>query len=202
MLKSWLESEAGILLELSINKAIARDPVAQRRLADLQDKRLRLLLPFPALNLVVELGPEGVNLCDGVAIEQVDCEIEGSASELLALMMDPQLAFEGRVELRGDTLLANQLRQIAQQLDLDWGGLIGDCIGDAPAQVLLNLLNQGRANLKEASNNLLDDLDNWLHEEIRVQPSRAELEGFYDEVDRLRLDADRLRARVERLEQA
>ncbi|RDE18880.1 hypothetical protein DV711_14785 [Motiliproteus coralliicola] len=201
MLKSWLESEAGILLELSINKAIARDPVAQRRLADLQGKRLRLLLPFPALNLVVELGPEGVNLCDGAAIEQVDCEIEGSASELLALMMDPQLAFEGRVELRGDTLLANQLRQIAQQLDLDWGGLIGDCIGDAPAQVLLNLLNKGRSNLKDASNNLLDDLDNWLHEEIRVQPSRAELEGFYDEVDQLRLDADRLRARIERLEQ-
>lgn len=201
MLQMWLESEPGILLELSINKAIARDPVAQRRLGELQGKRLRLLMPFPVINLVVELGSEGINLCDGAAIETVDCEIEGSASELLALILDPQLAFEGRVELRGDTLLANQVRQIGQQLDLDWGGLIGDCIGDAPAQVLLNLLNQGRSNLKEASNNLLDDLDNWLHEEIRVQPSRAELEGFYDEVDQLRLDADRLRARIERLEQ-
>ena len=202
MLQNWLDSEAGLLLQLTINKAIARDPVAQRRLAALSGKTLRLQVPFPALNLGVELGAEGVNLLDGTQLEQADCEIEGSASELLALMLDPQLAFENRVQLRGDTQLANQLREIAQQLDLDWGGLIGDCIGDAPAQMLLNLLGQGRDALRQASNNLLDDLDSWLHEEIRVQPSGPELDGFYDDVDQLRLDVDRLRARVERLEQS
>ncbi len=205
----WLTSEPGMLLQLALNKAIARDPLAQRRLAKLVGRSLLLQLSVPRLQVGIEIvaddaaGAEvgAVALVSAQQLLQPDCEIEGTPSDLLALMLDPQLAFDNRVQLRGNSQLANQLRDIAQQLDLDWGGLLGDRIGDVAAQLVLKLLGQGRAALQESSNNLLDDLDNWLHEELRVQPCAAELDDFYDQIDRLKLDVDRLNARIERLEQ-
>ncbi|MEH6470143.1 MAG: SCP2 sterol-binding domain-containing protein [Halopseudomonas sp.] len=200
MTSTWLESEPGILVELAINKAIERDPLAQRKLSQLAGRSLLLRLTFPKLVVGVILGGEGVSLVSEGTLEQPDCEVEGAPSDLLALLLDPQQAFENRVQLKGNTQLATQLREIAQQLDLDWGGLLGDCIGDPAAQLLINLFNKGRAAASEASNNLLDDLDNWLHEEIQVQPCGAELDGYYDQIDQLRLDSDRLKARIERVE--
>lgn len=207
---SWLTSDPGILLQLTINKAIQRDPVAQRKLAKLAGSSLRLTLTLPQLQLGIEIDAESVDgaslgtitLVPAQQLENSDCEIEGAPSDLLALMLDPQLAFDNRVQLRGNTQLANQLRDIAQQLDLDWGGLLGDRIGDAAAQVVIRALAKGREVLRQGSQNLLDDLDNWLHEEIQAQPCAAELEDFYDQIDQLTLNADRLRARIERLEQA
>lgn len=198
-LNSWLRSEPGMLLELAINKAIRRDPVAMRRLAQLQGRSLRLTLTLPAVQLAVVIGAEGVSLVAAEEVPQPDCDIEGAPSDLLALLLDPQLAFDNRVQLRGNTQLANQLREIAQQLDLDWGGLLGDQVGDVAAQLLLNLFKKGRSVLHDGSENLLDDLNNWLHEEIRVQPCRAEMDHFYDQVDQLKLDAERLQARIEQL---
>ena len=202
MLDQAIYAEAGILLELAINKALQRDPVAMQRLARLNGRRLRLQLTLPQFAVGVRFAAEGIQLIeDSEELRQsADCRICGAPSDLLALLMDPQLAFENRVEITGSTQLVTELRDIAHQLDMDWGGLLGDCIGDAPAQLLLNLLQQGQRGVAEASDNLLEDLDNWLHEELQVQPCRVELEGFYDDVDRLRLDVDRLRARVERLQ--
>ncbi len=150
-LDNWLSSEPGMLIELAINKAISRDPVAQRRLAQLAGRSLLLRLTLPALQLGVEVGAvdgEAIALVAGEQLTEPDCEIEGSPSDLLALLLDPQLAFENRVQLRGNTQLANQLRDIAQQLDLDWGGLLGDRIGDAAAQLVMRLLGQGRSAIK------------------------------------------------------
>jgi ubiquinone biosynthesis protein UbiJ len=197
--QEWIRSEPGMLVELGINKALARDPVVQRRLAQLAGQSLRLTLTFPVMSLGVVLEAEGISLVPAETMEQPDCEIEGAPADLLALLLDPQQAFENRVQLKGNTQLATQLRDLAQQLDLDWGGLLGDCLGDPVAQLLLNLLAKGRRVASEASSHLLDDLDNWLHEEIRVQPCKAELEDQFDQIDQLRLDAERLQARVERL---
>ncbi len=199
MSREWLTSEPAILVELAINKALARDPLAQRRLARLSGQSLLLRLTFPALSVGVLLATEGVSLVPAAALAHPDCEIEGAPADLLALLLDPQQAFENRVQLKGNTQLATQLRDLAQQLDLDWGGLLGDCLGDPLAQLLLNLLAKGRRAATEASTNLLDDLDNWLHEELRVQPCAAELEEQFEQIDQLRLDTERLQARIERL---
>lgn len=202
MSNEWLNSEPGILVELAINKALARDPLAQRSLTKLSGQSLLLRLTFPELSIGVSFSAEGITLVSEASLTQPSCEIEGAPSDLLALLLDPQQAFENRVQLKGDTQLATRLRELAQQLDLDWGGLLGDCIGDPAAQLLLNLISRGRSVASEASEYLFDDLNNWLHEELRVQPCRAELDDCYDQVDQLRLDTDRLRARIERLEQA
>jgi ubiquinone biosynthesis protein UbiJ len=196
----WLRSEPGILVELAINKALARDPLAQRRLSQLTGQSLLLRLRFPAMALGVTFAAGEITLVPAEALTEPSCEVEGAPSDLLALLLNPQLAFANRVTLKGNTQLATQLREMAQQLDLDWGGLLGDCLGDPVAQWLLSLLAKGRGVTSEASHNLLDDLNNWLHEEIRVQPGGIELEDHYDQVDQLRLDADRLQARIERLE--
>lgn len=194
-----LDSELGMLLELALNKALGRDPVVQQQLAKLAGQSLLLRLSLPPIAIGVMLEQEGVRLVGADQLDSPSCEIEGAPSELLALMLDPQLSFENRVQLRGNTQLANQLRDLASQLDLDWGGLIGDYLGDPAAQLLVRLFSQGRQQLHERVDNLLDDLDNWLHEEIQVQPGQIELEDFYQQVDQLRLDADRLQARIDRL---
>ncbi|MFT6915219.1 MAG: ubiquinone biosynthesis protein UbiJ [Motiliproteus sp.] len=200
MSNEWLRSEPGILVELAVNRALARDPLAQRRLAKLAGQSLVLRLSFPAVTLGVTLTAEGITLVPAETLTEPSCEVEGAPSDLLALLLDPQLAFENRVTLKGNTQLATQLRELAQQLDLDWGGLLGDWLGDPVAQVLLNLLAKGRGATRELTSSLLEDLDNWLHEELRVQPGGVELEEYYDQIDQLRLDADRLQARIERLE--
>lgn len=186
-------------LEVAIRTAVKRDPRAQRRLAAMEGKHIEVCLQVPPMTLVLSPHSEGIDLV-GKGEVLADCVIEGSSADLLQLLLDEHKAFGAGMRISGDSQLALDLKRCLQELDLDWEGFLGDHLGDLVAHPLAEFLREGRALGRRSFNTLLDDLDNYLHEELRALPPREELNGFYGQVDSLRLAVDRLQARVQRLQ--
>ncbi len=159
---------------------------------------LELQLLSPVFKLYIFPVCDGLEFSSGYD-QDVDCRIEGRASDFLEVLLDEQKTFGSGITLSGDTQIAISLKDCLQKLNIDWEGLLADQIGDLAAHQFAEVFRMGRSYLHGSSSSLLDDMDDYLHEEARLLPAKAELQRFYDQVVRLRLQVDRLQARVERL---
>ncbi len=185
-------------LEVMIRVALKRDPATLRRLARLDGRVIAVNISAPAVRFCLLPSGEGLELSAGNGLES-DCEIEGAASDFLKVLLDEQKTFGSGITLSGDTELAVELKNCLQKLDIDWEGMLGDRIGDLAAHQLAEIARSFRGYARQTAGSLLDDIDDYLHEEVRLVPPQAELDQFCDQIDELRLRVDRLQARVSRL---
>ncbi|MEH6628610.1 MAG: SCP2 sterol-binding domain-containing protein [Motiliproteus sp.] len=185
-------------LEVAIKVALRQDPAALRRLGRLDGKVIALQITAPQLKLFVFPVLDGIEFSSGYDSD-ADCSVAGRASDFLEVLLDEQKTFGSGIQLSGDTQIAISLKDCLQQLNIDWEALLADRIGDLAAHKFADIFRVGRSYLRESSASLLDDMDDYLHEEIRLLPAKVELEQYYNQVDQLRLQVDRLQARIERL---
>ena len=89
------------------------------------------------------------------------------------------------------------LLQLAQpDFEEELARVIGDVAAHQVANVARGFLDWGR----KAADSFSQNVAEYLQEEGRDVPTRVELEEFLESVDHLRSDADRLEARLSRLE--
>jgi ubiquinone biosynthesis protein UbiJ len=109
--------------------------------------------------------------------------------------------FSGDVEISGDTQLAQHFSHFMNTLEIDWEEQLSKLTGDVVAHEVGNLLRGfsewGQDQLTTSRLNLQE----YLTEELRLLPSRCEVEEFLADVDTLRDDLDRLDARIGLLRQ-
>ncbi|MGB5105045.1 MAG: SCP2 sterol-binding domain-containing protein [Steroidobacteraceae bacterium] len=106
----------------------------------------------------------------------------------------------GGVRIEGDAEVAQKFRELLSQAQPDFEEELARVVGDVAARRVANVargfLDWGR----KASESLATNVVEYLQEEGRDLPTRVEVEEFLAGVDRLRDDAERLEARLERLE--
>ncbi len=197
------------IVEILINRALALDPDARARLGELEGRVIRLRLRGG------EGGEKTLFECDvlpaqaGLRLRAVDEQAERAdvvlggnaaafARAFLAEAVRPALP-EAALEVRGDVELARRFEQILKALDPDWEEGLARLAGDVIAHRLGRLARMLRGETRRAAHTLALDLAEYLREEARVAAPRARVEAFLQAVDRLRADADRLEARLERL---
>ena len=73
-------------------------------------------------------------------------------------------------------------------------------IGDIPTQAVSDSLTIARKFTNKTKQRVIQDVDTYLHDETKAFPSIAEVTGFYQSIDALRLRVDRLQSRVDRLQ--
>ena len=104
------------------------------------------------------------------------------------------------VRIAGDAEVAQRFRDLLQHAQPDFEEELSRVIGDVAAHQVANvargLLDWGR----KAAGSFADNVAEYLQEEGRDVPARVEVEEFLEGVDRLRDDAERLEARLARLE--
>jgi ubiquinone biosynthesis protein UbiJ len=108
--------------------------------------------------------------------------------------------FSGSVEITGDSALAQQFAEALFSLDIDWEEQLSHLTGDVLAHEVGNLgrglFKWGESVRKTAGLNLKE----YLQEELRLLPTREEIEPLLVDIDHLRDDVERLSARIERLQ--
>lgn len=102
--------------------------------------------------------------------------------------------------LEGDAAFGATLRHLFQNLRWDFEEDLSRFTGDIAAHRLSLLLRALARAPREAAGRMGAAAAEYATEEARVLPPRAEIEAWLAEVDRLRDDAARLEARLQRLE--
>ena len=199
MVDRTLTTAALSVLERAINQALALDTVSAKAVGELSGRVIRLSCTRPAIELFVAVG-EPLRLLQYYE-DDTDASISGELadwSELL-LAQDPGTALiNGNLTVSGDSQLFLQLHAIAKGLELDWEGHLAKLIGDVPAYFFGRAAQSLMRTGQRSTRTLQRTLDDLLHEEARLVPSRIEIENFGREIRQLEMQLDRLQAKLER----
>jgi ubiquinone biosynthesis protein UbiJ len=190
-------------LTTAFNKALSLDPENFEKLKTLNTKLIQLDITKPTVTLFLEFNEAGVRVLSRSALNEnlvADIIIKGSALELIKLSRQSHFnLYESNIKITGDMGVADALRKIFSQLDIDWEGGLAEYTGDVAAHHLGQFARRGLAWLKSARANLHQDIKEYAQEEVRVLPTRLEMDRFTSEVAKLRDDTERLEARLKGL---
>lgn len=189
------------ILEAMINRYLSLDPEAIEKISELESKVIAV--EISGINKTLYFFPHnaGMDISDEYDGE-VDTKLKGSPMALLKMGLSKDVAplmLKGEVEIEGDLRLGRSFKKILAEMDVDWEEYIARVIGDAPAHHLANLTKKIFGWGKQASDDVVADVSEYLQEESRDVLSKPELEMFYQDVDALRNQLDRFQARLDAL---
>jgi ubiquinone biosynthesis protein UbiJ len=175
---------------------------ALNRLQALQGKLIRLHITNPDMQFDILPTTERIRVSTDYAAEP-DVTITGSALGFirLAAAEDSGKAMLAQgVTIAGDTGLGMQFSQILREVNIDWEELASRAVGDVMAHQLGQIARQSKGWLDDTAHAMRLNTQEYLQEEVRLVPAEAELKAYLDAVDDLRMDVDRLEARLKKLE--
>lgn len=196
-----LRSGLSAAIETALNRALALDPATEQALRELLTEPFLIRLTPPGLALYLLADRRAVRVQFECAVPPALALSGSPLAYAAAATGDRQVFTDGRISVHGDVALAHRLQRILQQLEPDWEAGLADAIGGVPAHFLARRFRQGLRWSREARAALSRNLEEYLQEESDSLPARAEAEARFEDIDRLRLDGDRLEARVRLLEQ-
>lgn len=190
---------AGIaLLETLLNQYLQADPEIAARLESIQGKVIQLKIT--GLNLDFYLLPQANQL-------YIKADYTGSVDTVLAA---PPFSFlsnvcrsvplmDGEMQVSGDVETGQRLQAILKAVSIDGEAVLARILGDIAAHQASyragEIQHWVRQQIQQANTNTQE----YLHYETRLLPTALELDDFCQQVDRLRDDAARLEARIQRL---
>ena len=190
-------------VERSLALAINQDPLTAQRLAALDGRAILLDIRQPSMQLYLLPGQGGVRLTQDYPGEP-DCTLSAPASLLARLALSSnrqQLLLSPEVELTGDTQVLVRLQSIFSDLQIDGEAALARWLGPVAAHGLGELARGGRNWFGSARQSLERAVGDYLTEEGRQLVGRAEADASAAMIHELRLQLDRLAARLHRLEQ-
>jgi ubiquinone biosynthesis protein UbiJ len=198
---SMLNQAALASLEQALNAALALDPHTVNRLRRMDDKVIALALEGLGFTLYVQSLDGHLRLMaawDG----PVDTTLRGAPFSLLRMGSGRtgEGLFRGGVEIDGDVELGQQFQRVFEKMDIDWEEHLSRLCGDVIAHQLGNVARDLRHWAERSLDHLQKDAADYLQEEREALPLEWEVEEFYQQVDTLRSDVDRMEARLKRLE--
>jgi ubiquinone biosynthesis protein UbiJ len=188
-------------LETGLNAYLGLDEQLEQLLAPMVGKVLAIhITPF---NETLYLCPthDRIQFLENYTGEADTC-LSGSlaALGLMGLSATPMRSlFKGEVRIEGDTLLAQKLQRMFEKLDINLETKLARFSNDDFAQRVSQLFRASRDWTQNTLTSFRLNLEEFLQEETRDLPAKAEAELVFQAIDAARSDLDRLNARIERL---
>jgi ubiquinone biosynthesis protein UbiJ len=192
------------LLETALNQYLALDDNASRFLTPLAGK---------VIGVTIEPFNETIYLCPDTDTIQIldaypsapDTQLTGTlmALGLMGFSANPmRTLFAGQVKIDGDVHTGQKLQDLFAKLDINFEAKLARYTGEQFAQNIAQLFRAGQAWSAETFETFQLNLSEFLQEETRELPPAAELDIYFQQVDKIRTDLDRLNSRIERLQTA
>ncbi|MCO7224514.1 SCP2 domain-containing protein [Pleionea sp. CnH1-48] len=191
---------AGII-EKIIQSLIKLDPDSQHRLKELEDKQVAIKLTDMQLTLIFDIYDDSIFVTSH-SEQQPNVTMSGTSFaffNLSATERGGDALFKGDIHFEGEVGTAQKFQNFWQQLHIDWEEELSKYTGDIVANQVGSIVKNTHEQVKKLFFTARDNTAEYLKEEARLTPSKLEAEDFFDELDDLKSDVERLAARVNRL---
>jgi ubiquinone biosynthesis accessory factor UbiJ len=189
-------------LQIAINQAAKLDEQMPLKLQSLEDKVLELIISPLNVNFFILFKAGEIHLLDHWE-NGADTVIHSNPIGLIRLSLLPaskaRSLFNDKIRMTGDTELGQKVKQLFDEMDIDWEGHLAHFTGDVVAHQIGSFVRKGFAFKKQFNESMKHNLTEYLQEELRVVPSLNELEDFFAKVDELSLNVERLQAHINQL---
>lgn len=174
---------------------------ARQRLQALQGKLIHLRLTNPGFDLYFLPTAEQVRISTTYDAAP-DVSIQGSALAFIRLAQandSGKAMLENGIQIEGDLGLGTEFSKILREIEVDWEELLAQAVGDTVAHQAGQMARHTKGWLDQSAQAMRLNTQEYLQEETRLLPAEAELHYYYEQIDHLRMDADRLEARLNRI---
>ena len=184
-----------------LNRNVAQSSRARTAAERLEGRVLSLALEGTPLTLFFRVAEGRITIDtqhEGVA----DASLSGTPLSLLSMVgpgAEERLRGSG-IRIAGDAEVAQRFRELLEYAQPDFEEELSRVIGDVAARQVANIARGFFDWGRKAADSLSMNVAEYLQEEGRDVPTRVELDEFLEAVDQLRDAADRLEARIARLE--
>ena len=190
------------VLQKAVNHALSLDESMPAKIQALHGKVLEIIIsPLNVGFFMRFMQNELLLLADYDALP--DAIIRSSPLGLIRLSLLPaskvRSLFNDKIRISGDVELGQQVKQLFDEIDIDWEGHLAQFTGDVVAYQVGSLVRQGLAFKKQFSESMRRDVTEYLQEELRAFPPREEVNDFFNDIDELSLRVERLAAHVNQL---
>lgn len=196
---STLPSPINVAIEQAIDAVLRLDQDSRERLSKLEGAVIAIHVRKPDIEFCFSIVDKRINVI-GEVDTPADTTLTGSLSAFRSLSSGNAALYRGDVMIEGDLHLGQQLKEIAAQLDPDWEEFLSPVLGDTlvhqlavASQSLSSWLSRTRSSFKQ-------NASEYLQEEAELLAPNSEVQEYCLDVDVVRASADRLDARIKRLE--
>ena len=196
-----LKPVAGRVLQEALNRLLRLDAASLEKLDALQDRRIELHLQSPDIALAVEVRGQSLQVGPVNAGQEPDISFKSTLSGILKslpMFAQGQPAI-GAMRISGDVELARLRQNLVKEFDPDWQEPFVKALGPVFGPQAAKFIREGLKQAKTGAGNFMQSGAEYVTEEARVVVSKAELDDFNAQVDKIRQRGDRLQARVNEL---
>lgn len=190
------------ILQQAMNLAMGLDETMPDKLQALADKVIEMRIMPLQVNFFMAFQNGEVVLFEHYAASP-DTIIESSPLGLIRLSILPvskaRSLFHDEVKLSGDVELGQQVKKLFDGMDIDWEGHLAHFTGDVVAHQVGSLFRRGQAFQRQIKQSFCQNMTEYLQEESRTLPPNEELHDFFDEIDTLSNDTERMAAKLQLL---
>lgn len=189
-------------LQRAINHAMSLDDQMPRKIEALHGKVLELVISPLNVNFYIEFQNNELQLLDAYD-GKADTVIHSNPLGLIRLSLLPaskaRSLFNDKVRMTGDMELGQQVKKIFDDIDIDWEGHLSQFTGDVVAHQLGSFIRKGIDFKNNLSHSMQQNLSEYLQEELKVFPSKNEIDDFFHDVDELSLGVERMQAQISQI---
>ncbi|MGC1183331.1 ubiquinone biosynthesis accessory factor UbiJ [Legionella sp.] len=186
-------------LQKAINKALHLDEQMPTKLLALENKTLEMVIAPLNVHFFIHFKEGQIHLLENYDAP-VDTVIHSTPIGLIRLGLLPaskaRSLFNDKIRMSGDTELGQQVKKLFDEMDIDWEGHLAHFTGDVVAHQIGSFVRKGMSLKKRFDASMRQNMSEYLQEELRVAPTKNELEDFFAEIDELSLCVERLQAHV------
>jgi ubiquinone biosynthesis accessory factor UbiJ len=188
-------------LTKAINSYLDLDPESRQRLKKLHGKAITI--EFLPLHFTFQclFNEDSVNIQTDETYP-TDTKIRGTPLQMLAVAMtkdNRHRFFAEDLIIEGNAELGQQVIELFDELSIDWEDHLSRFVGDVPAYHAGRIVRRINTWLGHTEESLTQNMNEYIHEEAKWLPTREALQDFFSEVDLLRMDVDRIEARIKHL---
>lgn len=186
-------------LQMAINHALRLDPSSALKIQALHGKTLEMIISPLSIHFFITFEEQEIKLLashEGL----VDTIIHSSPLGLIRLSLLPaskvRSLFNDQIKIRGDALLGHAVKQLFDEIDIDWEGHLAQFTGDVVAYQVGNFVRKGMTMKQKIQTSMQHHVTDYLQEETQMLPTSEEVNNFFDDIDQLSLQIERIEARI------
>lgn len=189
-------------LQKAMNQILLFDSTHLNRVKKLHGKVLKIVITPLNVHFFIQFSGQHIQLLDEYD-QPVDTTILSSPLGLIRLSLLPaskvRSLFNDDITIIGDAELGQEVKKLFDELDIDWEGHLAQFTGDVAAHQLGSIVRRGLAFTHQVKASIRDNLSEYLQEELRFFPPREEIDDFFQDVDTLALQVERIEAQINQL---
>lgn len=190
------------ILQKAINAAVALDETMPSKLRAFHAKVIEIVITPLNVHFFMRFEQEELQLLDKFD-GAPDTVIYSSPLGLIRLSILPaskvRSLFNDKIRLTGDVELGQRVKALFDEIDIDWEGHLAHFTGDVVAYQFGSFVRRGLSIKRQIGESFGQNITEYVQEELRMFPSREEVDDFFDDIDELALNAERLTAHFNQL---